>query len=191
MNWDERYRTGDTPWNHGEAHPALVEWLKRSPLRGRVLVPGCGVGHDVRAIAAHGAEVTGLDIAPRAVDAARKFPPVDGARYEAGDFFDRPDSWCGTFDWVVEHTCFCAIDPTRREDYVQAAARLLKPDGRLLAIFYINPAHEGDGPPYGCSREELDRLFGGEFRLDDEVRPAVTFEGREDRELLRVLAKRR
>ena len=49
---------------------------------GDVLVPGCGSGHDVRAIAAASpiAQVVGLDVAPSALDRARQFALCREAR---------------------------------------------------------------------------------------------------------------
>ena len=76
MDWNRRYIEGDTPWDKGDAHPALGVALAQSALSGRVLVPGCGTGHDVRALAGQGLEVTGLDIAPLALEKARAHPPV-------------------------------------------------------------------------------------------------------------------
>ena len=53
MDWEERYESGDTPWEKGAPAPPLLEWLdSRGSIRGDVLVPGCGSGYDVRAIAA-------------------------------------------------------------------------------------------------------------------------------------------
>jgi hypothetical protein len=53
MDWEQRYETGDTPWEKGAPAPPLLEWLEsRGSIRGDILVPGCGSGHDVRAIAA-------------------------------------------------------------------------------------------------------------------------------------------
>src|SRR6185436_13449846 len=68
-NWEERYQTGDMPWEKGEASPGLVDFLANQPglTRGTVCVPGCGTGHDARAWAAAGFEVHGFDIAPSAI----------------------------------------------------------------------------------------------------------------------------
>ena len=53
MDWDRRYQIGDIPWEKGAPAPPLLEWLQAcGPLHGNILVPGCGYGHDVRAIAA-------------------------------------------------------------------------------------------------------------------------------------------
>jgi 2-polyprenyl-3-methyl-5-hydroxy-6-metoxy-1,4-benzoquinol methylase len=183
--WEERYRRGDTPWEKGAPHPALVAWLEKHALTGRVLVPGCGSGHDVRALAARGAEVVGLDIAPSAIRAARHHLPVGRESYEVGDFFRPPAAWRGAFDGLFEHTCFCAIDPSLREAYARSAATVLRPGGHFLAIFYLDPGPE-DGPPFGCTKAGLDVLFSPAFRLLEERDMLPTHPGREGREILRL-----
>lgn len=189
-DWDERYRTGETPWDKGAPHPALIAFLKAQPVHGRVLVPGCGLGHDVRALAATADEVTGLDIAPAAIRASKAQPAIGGERYVLGDLFALPPAMRGAFDCVFEHTCFCAIDPGLRTDYVAAVAGALRPGGHLLAIFYLDPGLDpGEGgPPFGTSKLELDALFSSRFSLVKEWQPAATYPGREGRELFRVLA---
>jgi len=190
VDWEQRYRQGDTPWEKGTAHPALVEWLKTNSLSGRVLVPGCGSGHDVRALAAAGAEVLGLDLAPAALVAAAGYSLAGRETYAPGNFFSPPDEWTQTFDGIFEHTCFCAIAPARRIAYAAAAAKLLKPGGHFLAIFYLDPGHDGEGPPFGCSTGELEELFSANFELIEEQKNLATYPGREGREILRLLVKR-
>jgi methyl halide transferase len=190
-DWQERYEKDDTPWEKGAAHPALVEFLRREPVHGRVLVPGCGFGHDVRALAATADEVTGLDIAPAAIRAAKGQAQVGGERYALGDLFALPAKMRGAFDWVFEHTCFCAIEPSRRADYAAAVAAALAPGGRLLAIFFLTPQMDpGEtGPPFGTTKDELDALFAAHFVLEREWPPAATYPGREGRELCRLLRR--
>ena len=50
-DWNERYRTEDTPWDKGKPAPGLVDWLAKRQMspNNRVLVPGCGKGHDAAA----------------------------------------------------------------------------------------------------------------------------------------------
>lgn len=198
MNWEQRYRTGDTPWEKGGPSPPLLEWIAhRGPLRGNILVPGCGSGHDVRAIAAasQSAQVVGMDIAPSALHQARQFSIAGHETYQLANLFDLPAVLIGRFEWVFEHTCFCAIDPQLRPDYVSAIMHALLPKGFLLAIFYLNPwdpgeAPEEGGPPFGVTREELDQLFAAHFDLVEELRPSVAFPGREGHEIIRLLRKR-
>ena len=190
VNWDARYLAGDTPWNEGYAAPALTEFLVHHPIRGEVLVPGSGPGHDVRALAIHGAKVTGLDLSPTAIELARSYPKAGGEQYELGNLFQLSDTWNARFDWIVEHTCFCAIPTPARSQYVRALADLLKPGGRYFAIFYINPKAP-TGPPHGTTREEISGLFDPDLELLEEWVPTPAFEGREGRELCQVRQLRR
>jgi len=189
-DWEAAYQAGATPWDKGRAHPALIRWLAAQTVTGRVLVPGCGSGHDVRALASNPlAEVVGLDLAPSSARAAARFPRSGRERYVTGDFL-AANSPGGLFDWIFEHTCFCAIDPALRPAYVRAAAQSLRPGGFLLAIFYRNPGHGGgDAPPYGCPLSEVDRLFGRWFEAVSEEENVETFEGREGREVLRLMRR--
>src|SRR5690242_12484663 len=150
--WEERYRTGDMPWEKGEGSPGLVDFLAAHPElpRGTVCVPGCGTGHDVRSWARAGFTATGLDIAPSAVRLAQERTAAAGltAQFESRDFLS--DAPTQPFDWVFEHTLFCAINPPQREDYVQAVQRWLRPGGQYLAVNYLIP--DEDGPPFGTTR---------------------------------------
>ena len=198
-DWEAQYRAGDTPWDKGAPAPPLLEWLEDPAHRfgGRVLVPGCGLGHDVRALAATGGaeEVCGLDVSPAALAAARRVPAAGSEGYVEADLFNLPAELRGGFDWVFEHTCFCAIDPARRAEYVRAVAGALRPGGRLLAVFYLQPWAGGErrppggGPPFGAEVGELDALFAGAFERLEEWVPTRAYPGREGRELVRLLQK--
>ena len=193
-DWDEQYRIGETPWDKGEAAPPLVAWLHGNPgsMTGTVLVPGCGTGHDVRAIATAETEATpiGLDLSATAIAACQQHLPIGSEQYCVGDLYALPEALRGTCDWVWEHTCFCAIDPTRRDDYVTAVAMALKPGGQLLGIFYLDPYrgdHQpGSGPPHGCTIEELHDRFtgGGKFTIDAITTPKACYPERLGRERL-------
>ena len=163
-DWEDRYRIEDTPWEKGEPSPGLEDFLAARPQlpRGNVLVPGCGTGHDVRAWARHGCRGVGLDLAPSAVQSARaKTDEGLGATFHLGDFL--AGNSLELFDWVFEHTCFCAINPARRDDYVKAVLRWLKPDGHFLAVHYL--IEDIEGPPFGTSREEVVTRFSPHFEL--------------------------
>ena len=187
-DWEAQYQKGETPWDKGAPSPGLLDFLAREPLPGRVLVPGCGAGHDVRAIAPQADEVIGLDIAPSALAAARSFPAIGSERYDLANLFDLPETLRGSFDWVWEHTCFCAIDPAMRPAYVEAVAGALKPGGKLLAIFYLDPGNHrpDEGPPFEVSIPQLDALFASRFTVECEWLPQHAYPGREGREWMRL-----
>jgi methyl halide transferase len=187
-DWEAAYQRRETPWEKGHPHPALVDFLaENGTLGGKIFVPGCGSGHDVRALSTADNHVVGVDLAPFAIAKAKERPRIGREEYLRADLFDLAPKFDGQFDWVFEHTCFCAIDPARREEYVRSIVRLRQPQGRLLAIFFINPDHAEEGPPYRVSTEELEGLFGNRFSLEREWVPQRTHPGREGRELMRVL----
>ncbi|MCP5517681.1 MAG: methyltransferase domain-containing protein [Verrucomicrobiales bacterium] len=183
-DWEARYQQGDLHWDKGEPAPGLVDFLAAQPglQRGSVVVPGCGTGHDVRAWVQAGFAATGLDIAPSAVRLA--VARTLAADLEAG--FHEVDFLNGTppqpFDWVFEHTLFCAIDPGDRDAYASAVPRWLRPGGNFLAIHYRNP-EQPEGPPFGVSRDEIEARFAGAFELVDAWVPR-SFPNRVDRELM-------
>lgn len=186
-DWEDAYQTGDTPWEKGRAHPELVRFVAaegRPP--GKIVVPGCGFGHDVRALSSGENEVLGVDLAPYAFERAQSFPRVGNERYLLADLFALPQEMLGAFDVVFEHTCFCALDPVERRRYVTALTQLLKPGGKLVAIFFLDPDLVRDGPPYGVERAELSALFDPHFTIEREWIPLTTYPGRENRELMSV-----
>lgn len=192
IDWDARYVAGDTPWDKGGAHPALVARLKEIPITGRVLVPGCGAGHDVRAIAAQGAEsVLGLDVSPTALSRARSFPKAGNECYQEGDFLAGNAVPAVSFDVLFEHTCLCAIPPERRADYVRAAATALRDGGLLLAVFFTNPENpEPHSPPFRCDLDEMRLLFSEDFEMLETSTAIPTYSEREGRETLCLLRKK-
>ena len=103
--------------------------------------------------------------------------------------FTSPESCTRRFDWVWEHTCFCAIDPDLRPCYVEAVATALKPAGKLLLVFFLNPPNQGNGPPYGVTVAELDKLFANQFTLLQDWQPTQAHPGWEGRERMRLLQK--
>jgi SAM-dependent methyltransferase len=190
MDWEDAYQRNDTPWDKGEPSPGLVDMIQSRPLRGRILVPGCGSGHDVRALAAvPGVFPVGLDISPSAVQRAHSFPKVGREDYVAGDLFALPETLMGAFDAVWEHTCFCAIPRARRADYVRGVHSALRPGGEFYAIYYLDPGMEDPevGPPFDVSIAELNARFleSGAFELLEEWPPARAYPGREGREWMR------
>ncbi|HVC64121.1 MAG TPA: methyltransferase domain-containing protein [Candidatus Dormibacteraeota bacterium] len=134
--------------------------------RARVAVPGAGRGHDARLLARHGYRVTAFDFALAAVAEARRLAAADGVdvAVEQRDVFTLGEDFAGAFDGVWEYTCFCAIDPARREEYVRVLHTILRPGGLLLACFF--PLREGgDGPPFPVLRADIDRALADRFTV--------------------------
>ncbi len=204
-DWEQRYEDGNMPWEKGYASPPLKEWIETSafagtilPLRGEMLVPGCGWGHDVRLLASVSspeAHIIGMDLAKSAVRGARSRTPAEDfpqVSYVLSDFLKPAEvevhAPADRFDCVFEHTLFCAINPDRRDQYVESVKSFVKPGGLYVAVWYLNPGRDpGEtGPPFGVSRQELETRFAGAFSLVDQLDPSRSYPGREGRELVQV-----
>jgi SAM-dependent methyltransferase len=170
--WEHRYQTGDMQWDKGEPAPGLVDFLATHPElnRGTVAVPGCGTGHDVRALVKAGFDGFGFDLAPSAIALAEEKTRLVGmfARFQLADFLhDEPPQ---KYDWIFEHTLFCAIQPMQRDEYVRAVRHWLKPGGNYLSVNYFI-TDDNDGPPFPTTREEQVERFSPHFELVAEWLP--------------------
>ena len=162
--WDERYRTGADGWELGRPAPPLEQFLRADPRRplppGHVLVPGCGRGHEAALLAELGFAALGLDFSAEAITRARQLHGDDRPelRWLQADLLDAPALEAaglspGSVQGVLEHTCFCAIDPAQRPAYLEAVVRLLVPGGWLLGLFWCHG--RPGGPPWGSDAAEL------------------------------------
>lgn len=163
--WDHIYRDEIGGWELGRATPPLTAWFTATPPGDlRALVVGCGRGHEARMLAGLGARVTAIDIAPSAIATAQAIRAPDlEIDYRVQDLFDMPRG-PDRFDLVVEHTCFCAIEPQRRDAYIDAVADVLVPGGRLIGLFYAHG--RPGGPPFTVDETSLRQAFQRRFVVD-------------------------
>jgi 2-polyprenyl-6-hydroxyphenyl methylase/3-demethylubiquinone-9 3-methyltransferase len=125
-----------------EINPLRLSWIDQSAsLRGkRVLDVGCGGGILAEAMAALGAEVTGIDLSDKALKVAELHLLESGNRvtYRKSAVEQMAQEQPGSFDVV---TCMEVLehvpDPA---SHVHACAKLLKPDGHaFFATINRNP----------------------------------------------------
>ncbi|VXD21711.1 Similar to thiol methyltransferase 1 [Planktothrix serta PCC 8927] len=181
--WEERYQQGTSAWDLGEPAPPFVTFLQSShaPAPGRTAVLGCGRGYDALLFATYGFEVVGFDFADSAIQEAlqlqqllitqpsilkgsgKSFPT--SAKFLHRDIFELIKEFSGDFDYVIEHTCFCAIPPNKRDDYVQLVESILKPNGQLLGLFFTHT--RPGGPPFGITPGEIQQYFQEKFQILD------------------------
>jgi SAM-dependent methyltransferase len=190
--WETAYQTGKTGWDLGQPSPVLAAWADRPDVipGGRMAVVGCGRGHDAVFLADRGFQVVGFDLAPSAIAEADQAARDRGvvAEFVQADILNLAAHWVGQFDWVIEHTCFCAIDPSLRPAYVQAVRSLLTDQGSLVAVFF---AHDRPGgPPFGTSVAEIQQLFEPQFVIQELQRSAHSIDRRRDEEYLGWLRPR-
>ncbi len=186
--WNGIYEQEGSPrWNIGVA-PPLVHWLKEAaPRPGRVLVPGCGYGHDAVLLSRHGFEVVAVDFAPLAIDRARREYADEDVDWRQIDLFDLPQTEAASFDYIYEYTCMVAIQPARRAEFVQVEKALLKPGGLLVGCFY-NHGREG-GPPFDITRKQVLELYEPHFEIRELEVSTHSIERRMGHELWAEFAK--
>ena len=176
--WDERFAVGFTPWDEARTPPALLRFLERERgrLGRRVLIPGCGSGHEVAALDAAGFQVLAIDFAAAAIALARRVlsPALAERCLRQADFFrfeDELDEPLARppFDWIYERAFLPALAPARWPQWAARVAMLLAPGGRLAGLFFVDAAlpERRSGPPFVASRGELDTLLGVAFTCSE------------------------
>lgn len=162
--WDKRFSEGVTPWNAGGVPAALAAYAAGRDDRPRTLVPGCGHAWEAGWLAARGWQVTALDFAPTAIDAAREVLGDWPGQLLCADFFSFAPAQ--PFDLVYERAFLCAMPRRLWPDYGRRMHQLLAPGGRLVGFFFFSD--DPKGPPFGIRPEALDALLGPWFEREDE-----------------------
>lgn len=160
-DWENRYQEGTTRWDIGQAAPPFVSLLNSSyaPKPGKIAVLGCGRGYDALLFAKYGFEVIGIDFAPSAIASATVLAQTTGssAKFLQRDIFELSVEFPYYFDYVLEHTCFCAIAPSQRPAYVKLVQDILKPQGQYIGLFFTHS--RPGGPPFGSTPAEIRNYF--------------------------------
>ncbi len=182
--WTEIYHAEGNPgWNIGDAAPALKDMLPRLKLaKSKIVILGCGEGHDAAYFAQHGHLVTAVDFSEEAISRAQKnYGHIENLNFIQADVFDLPKDWDQQFDIVFEHTCYCAINPSLRQELVKVWTRLLHHQGYLMGIFFAMEKRKG--PPFGGSEWELRERLRKKFQFVFWGRWQQSIEQRQGKEL--------
>ena len=107
------------------------------------------------------------------------------------DIFNLPNLYTDYFNFVYEYTCYCAIDPNRREDYFDMAYKVLKVGGLLFGIFIPldKDICNEEGPPFGVTIKEVMKLAHNKFKVIENTFSDYSIEPRAGREKLIILEK--
>ena len=128
-----------------------------------MLIPGAGYWHD--AIYLHRLGFTHVVVCDWSETVLKllseKEPSFPVENLVCSDFFKLK----GTFDLILEHTFFCAIAPGRRPEYVKKSLELLPPGGTLAGLLFARH-FPSEGPPFGGTKEEYEKLFSAGFLIE-------------------------
>ncbi|KAI8983062.1 S-adenosyl-L-methionine-dependent methyltransferase [Pilobolus umbonatus] len=158
VDWEGLWQNEQIMWDAGQSSPALVSLLQDKeadafiPKSGYGLVPACGSGYDVFALATKDRHVTGLDVSKTCIDKVnKKHPnsPRNNYNFICADFFQF-QSKEGGYDFAYDYTFLCALPPHLRTNWANRYHQIIKKGGILITLMFPLDAHKG-GPPYALS----------------------------------------
>lgn len=156
-NWNERYVTGDIPWDAERYDFNLSEIVTKRPIRPcRALEVGCGTGSNVLWLCRQDFSVTALDVSELAIQRAREnfFKAGLNCKFFVLDFLKQ--KICGApFSFVFDRGCFHSFDSAiERSKYAKTVRSYLKKDGLWLTLVgSIDEPVRNPGPPQRSARD--------------------------------------
>lgn len=172
--FDELYAEGvagsvGMPWDRSDPQAELAVWWEQHGAglpRGRAVVVGCGLGADAEFLARQGFTTTAFDVAPTAIEEARRRHPGSSVDYRVESLLDLPADLVGAFDLVVEIFTLQALPDPPRTEAAAAVASLLAPGGTVVLVAFR--AQEGGpmtGPPFPLTPADLAQVAVGGVEL--------------------------
>ena len=180
-HWDERYRSGHTPWDTGITPPEVQEFWKKytSFIVGNLALDiGCGTGLNTLYLARQGLSAIGFDLSGRALMLARKRlspDPASGqertrgkAMFVQADVTRLPVGSLGAI-YALDIGCLHSLPDDRRPAYALGVARALRTGGYYH--LYVFDRSKSDGPgARGMGDGEVAALFNGQMEIVSEER---------------------
>jgi thiopurine S-methyltransferase len=187
--WDSIYQNKKAGWDLKSPTPVFQRILKEKKIINscKLLILGSGYGYDAVEAAKAGYEVTAVDFSVSAVSFAKKLAKKEKVNVEfiQDDFFNFDVDNSSGFDAVYEYVTYCAINPTRREEYAKLIKSLLKCGGVFIGLWF--PVEERtDEPPFGINLEETELIFSRFLKLKSSTIEKDTIKPRKGREVLQI-----
>ncbi|PIA13389.1 S-adenosyl-L-methionine-dependent methyltransferase [Coemansia reversa NRRL 1564] len=157
--------------------------------RGRCLVAGCGRGYDALYLASRGLTCVAIDCCEPAIAQAQKLLDTNTETVSGKltlvvqDIFTFKPTL--RFTVAYEYGLFSAIHPSQRQQWAEAYARLIVPQGSLIVLL-CPLTRRSQAPPYQVTMAECESVLKRYFvlvRVDSNCR---CVEGQEGNELMSV-----
>lgn len=181
--WLKKWEANQIGFHLDSVHPLLERHWPPSGLGegGTVLVPLCGKSIDLVHLRRLGYRVVGVELSPLAIQqffAEQGLQPaaanIGGMEtYEAGgiclilgDFFELRPEHLPAIDAVYDRAALIAMPPDRQPAYAAQLMGLVPETARVLLITLEYDIREMDGPPFSTPPKQVERLFGGRYRVE-------------------------
>lgn len=168
-SWDDAYQRHAAPWEIGRPQPAIVRVADAGDLQEPILDSGCGTGEHALLAASMGFDVTGVDIAPSAIERARAKGRARGLLVDflVGDVLDlrNVERLRVPFGSVIDTGCFHTFANADRPVYASSLAGVVEPGGvlHLLCFSEDTPGTEG---PRRVTQAEIRQVFSRDWIVD-------------------------
>jgi len=185
--WNTKYKTNKAGWDLGEISPPLknyIDQLENKELK--ILIPGGGNSYEAEYLYHRGFKnVFVVDLSEIALQNIKeRTPGFPKLQLLQKNFFDVQQN----FDLILEQTFFCAIDPKLRSNYAEKMNQILKPNGKLVGVFFDALLNE-DHPPFGGNKEEYLTYFKPYFKTIEMEACYNSFHSRDGMELFVKIEK--
>ena len=149
--YDERYKSGDTPWDLGQPDFNLIEVVTQRPIpAGKALDIGCGTGDNSIWLAQNRFQVVGTDASDIALEKAKAKALKANVEcdFRRLDFIETKIEGA-PFGFAFDRGCFHSFrSENDRRKFAQNVAAHLEADGLWLTIAgNADERRQGPGPP--------------------------------------------
>ncbi len=189
--WDEKYLNDEANWDLKSPTPAWKDLISSGKLIHpcKLLVVGSGKGYDAIFSAKSGYEVAALDFSPTAISISKDLAKKENAEilFLQNDIF-KLNEYSEKFEAVFDYVTFCAISPTRRNEYIKKIYELLKWDGKFIILLFPIDERKG-GPPFSININEFIKETSKHFKLEYFSRNINSIKPRRGKEVLFIFKK--
>ena len=189
--WSTRYSESRTGWDIGYPATPLKEYIDQLEDKEiKILIPGAGNAYEAEYLFNAGFKHTFvLDISTIPLKALQKrIPSFPDSQLVHEDFF----AFEGQFDLIIEQTFFCSLEPTleNRSNYAKKMDELLRPNGKLVGVWFDHTLIEEGDRPFGGTKEEYTAHLSPYFNSKTFERCSNSIEPRKGQELFGIFIKK-
>jgi methyl halide transferase len=191
--WTERYQNQSIGWDIGSPSEPLKVYIDQLTNKNiSILIPGAGNAYEAEYLIAQGfTQVFVMDISAIPLQNFKsRNPKFPKEQLLEANFFEHT----GHYDLILEQTFFCSFEPTKenRNLYGKKMAQLLKPNGKLVGVWFNIPLIEGnmDKRPFGGSKTEYLNYLIPYFTVKTFETCYNSIKPRAEQELFGVFSKR-
>jgi SAM-dependent methyltransferase len=167
IRWNERYQTGETPWDTGKPSSELARVVSEAAIAPcRAIELGCGTGTNAVWLARQGFDVTAVDGSSLAIERATQRASAAGVGVEflVADVLAPPLEMGAPFDFFFDRGCYHAVRRDNVQAYLQTLRLLIRP-GSVGLVLAGNAREPHDPGPPVVTEAEIRKELGSVFAI--------------------------